>query len=174
MVFEENAVNPKGVIVLDCKGADIKLYSQNNSYINSGLFKKYNFLYVNILTKASSSPLSCYSILITTISGLHRYYPSSFYLILNESDNNGVIVQKTNTVNYPFNVIYSNNSENENIVHSIDLSANSQEYTIPQNISFNTEQEYENRMKNYRRNFDVGLYLSPTILTGSKLALKKE
>jgi hypothetical protein len=173
MIFEEKSVDPRGIIVIDTKGEDISTYSQKNPYLNSSLFEHYNFLYINILNKGNSAPLSCFNVIIRSISSSYRIFPSAFYVIVSDSKKDALVMKKSNDENYGFNIIYDNAIENEKLLTSLNEATRNQDYKIPIGISFNSDDDYEAKMSNYKRNLDVGFYLSPLFLTGKKLGLTK-
>lgn len=173
MVFEEKATNPKGVIVIDVKGQDIVTYSQNNSYINSNLFQNYNFLYVNVLNKGSASTVSCLDVVIRTVASTHRIYMSVFYVIVNSSSAKQAYIQKANDDSESFNLLYDGSLENKDVPSLLDNATKSQTYRVPVNLAINGDLETEAKMRNYKRNFDIGIYLSPLFLKDAKLGIKK-
>ncbi len=173
MVFEEKVTSPKGIIVIDVKGQDIVTYNQNNVYVNSGLFQNYNFLYLNILNKGGASSVSCLDVVIRTVASTHRIYMSAFYVIVNSTNTKEARIQKANEDGDSFNLLYDGSIENEALLKLLDNATNNKAYKVPLNIVVSGDLEREAKMKNYNRNFDIGIYLAPTFLNDSKIGLKK-
>jgi hypothetical protein len=173
LIFEEKAVNPKGVIVLDTKGLNITEYSQTNPLANSALFQNYNFLYINVLNKGSSSLEGCYEVVMKTISDVHHIYLSSFFVINTGNQSETLSIKKAGEANSTYNTISCNASGIIQLVKAMDDVTQFQTYRIPVFIKGNLDEERESKMRNYKRNLDIGIYLSPTFLTDSKLGLSK-
>ncbi len=173
MIFEEKAINPKGVIVIDVKEQDILAYSQSNAYINSELFKNYNFLYINILNKGVVSMSSCLDVIIGTVASMNSLYKSVFYVIVNSSNSQKAYIQKANNDDEGFNLLYAGSIENKGIANMLDNATKNQVYRIPLNTAINGDLEAEAKMRNYKRNFDLGIYLLPLFLNGAELGIKQ-
>jgi hypothetical protein len=164
MIFEETVKNPKGIIVIDVMDEDIKTYSKDNKYLNSGLFLNYNIFYVKTLFKGSSSQLSCYDVLINTISYAHKINKKVFYVFQEQVE--------TSNSEYPFYFITVNNESNlQKIVSDLDSKSFNNEYKL---FIYDSETAYNFQRKNYKNNLDVGLFYSPVYLTGNMLNLSDD
>ncbi len=172
IIFEEKAANPKGVIVLDANGSDIVSYSNNNEFDKSKLFTDYDFLYINILNNGTSDKYTCYDVLIRNIVLAHKINPSVFYYIPNKSSAS-YSIHKSQKIHYDFNIVLLQDENLADLKKGLDGSTNGQLYKLP-NSYRDEELEYQNKMLNYKRNFDVGLFFSPIVLTGNKLGLTKD
>jgi hypothetical protein len=161
MVFEETAINPRGVIVIDVKEEDIKTYCKDNKYLNSGLFLNYNILYVKTLYKGYSTQLDCYNVLINSISYVHKINKTVFYVFQDTID----IPKSENQLNL---VVANKESDLQKIISDLDLKSINNEYIL---MVYDAQSEYNFQRKNYKNNLDVGLFYSPVYLTGNKLDL---
>lgn len=173
LIFEETAVTPLGVILLDAHGRDIKQFAEQNSLLVSKSLEGYNFLYVNIIQTGTSTQNECYEVLVRTISHVYRINPDVFYLIENKvrdtSDK-----QSASKRGFNFRIIHQDLGNVTEILNELSVvSSNDGLYRVPDDY-FASDWEYKNRMLNYARNFDVGVYFSPIILTGSKLNSTKD
>jgi hypothetical protein len=162
-IITKTAVNPKGVIVLNANGADIRLYSQSNRYLSSGLFVNYNFLYLNILRPGNSNIEDCIDIVVHNVSNIHHIYEEAFYYLNTDSAE----LKKNRTSLHKLKTIHVTKRTLTGTLYSIDNAASSQPYKIPDNVlnSGYTDLQNAERMSNYRRNFDVGLYYAPIFFT---------
>lgn len=166
-IFKENAINPKGVIVVDVKGEDLKNYSQSNSYIDSGFFTDYNFLYIKLLNKEDVLSLSCYEVVINTVSYVHRIEESVFFLIYESGQTEHITPFLIKNNSYHFNIV-DNNQDNLKILKSeLDTLLINQNYGKPK--AYTSEEIQAVKMSNYKQNFDVGFFCSPFVLFGQKL-----
>lgn len=173
MVFEEKAIHPKGVIVIDVKGQDIAAYSQNNAYINSGLFLNYNFLYINVLNQGAVSATSCLDVILATVASMHRLSKSVFYVMVSSSNSQKALIQKANNDGEGFNLLYGGSLENKEIVNVLDDATKNQVYRMPLSIALSGDLEAEAKKRNYKQNFDLGIYLLPLFLNGAELGIKQ-
>lgn len=166
MIFEEAKFSPKAVIVLDAGGSDIRTFSRKNELKNSNLFDTYSFLYVNVLNQGRSNLLSCYEVVVNSISSAHRVNLTSFYL-LKKNSNESIVIQKPTSFSYHFNIIEFKTENYSTLFNSLERETEGQIYRKPE-IQSSGETEREERMMNYKRNFDIGVYFSPLFGLGKK------
>nr|WP_315242186.1 hypothetical protein [uncultured Flavobacterium sp.] len=166
-LFKENAPLPKGVLVIDTKGEDLKTYSESNQYLNSGLFNDYNFLYINILDKENRNSLNCYNVVIYTVSYVRNINESVFFFVnpSQEIDPAGPFFIKNSS--YSFNIINRSQNSLELLKTELDAALLSKTYKNPK--VYTSEEIQAEKMSNYRRNFDVAFFYSPLIFFGPKL-----
>ncbi|EJL62778.1 hypothetical protein [Flavobacterium sp. CF136] len=166
-LFKENAPLPKGVLVIDAKGEDLKTYSESNQYLNSGLFNDYNFLYINILDKENRNSLNCYNVVIYTVSYVRNINESVFFFVnpSQEIDPAGPFFIKNSS--YSFNIINKSPSSLEILKTELNAALLSKTYKNPK--VYSNEEIQAEKMSNYRRNFDVAFFYSPLIFFGPKL-----
>src|SRR6218665_2507542 len=80
-LFDEKAPFPKGVLVIDAKGEDLKTYCKNNPYLNS------------------------YNVVIYTTSSVHNINESTFFLISSSEQINQDTSSFIKNNSYSFNII---------------------------------------------------------------------
>lgn len=165
-LFQENSASPKGVLVMDAGGQDLKTLSENNIYIKSGLFSDYNIVYINILDEENKNSLNCYNAIIYTISSVRKIKESVFFLInpFNDQTQNAVIYKDSA---YPFNFINSRYESLDLLKSELDEELSGTSYTTDVLYSYEDIQLY--KMQNYKDNFDVGFFYSPLAIFGPKL-----
>lgn len=165
-LFQENSASPKGVLVIDAGGEDLKALSENNIYIKSGLFSDYNIVYINILDKGNKNSLNCYNAIIYTISSVRKIKESAFFLIspLEDKTQNAIIYKDSA---YPFNFINSRHENLDLLKTELDAELSGKSYTTDKLYSY--EDIRSDKMQNYKDNFDVGFFYSPLALFGPKL-----
>jgi hypothetical protein len=165
-LFQENSTSPKGVLVIDAGGEDLKNLSENNIYVKSGLFADYNIVYINILDKKIKSSLNCYNAIIYTIASVRKIKESVFFLInpLDENTQNAIIYKDSA---YPFSFINNHHESLEVLKTELDAELSGKSYTTDKLYSY--EDIQSDKMKNYKDNFDVGFFYSPFALFGPKL-----
>lgn len=166
-LFDEKAPFPKGVLVIDAKGEDLKTYCKNNPYLNSQLFNEYNFLYINILNKENQAYLNCYNVVIYTISSVHNINESTFFLISSSEQINQDTSSFIKNNSYSFNIINSNQTNLEVLKTEMDSVLLNKAYKNP--VVYSYEEIQNQKMLNYKRNFDVSFFCSPLIFFGPKL-----
>lgn len=172
MMFEQTNPAPKAVIVLDAEGVDLVTFSKTNPYVASGLFTNYNFLYINVLNAGNSSSMDCYEIIIRAIAATGNIFLSSFYLIQKPEEDN-LFIQKPNQALHSFSIFYLRNNQFNQLFTALEKATLRHAYKPTEKEAVNPEEEYDKKMLNYKRNFDVGLFYNPLILTGKKLGLDK-
>lgn len=165
-LFQENSASPKGVLVIDAGGEDLKTLSENNIYVKSGLFSDYNIVYINILDKENKNSLNCYNAIIYTISSVRKIKESVFFLInpLEDKTQNAIIYKDSA---YPFNFINSRHESLDLLKTELDAELFGKSYTTE--ILYSYEDIRSDKMQNYKDNFDVGFFYSPLALFGPKL-----
>ncbi|MCD9576239.1 hypothetical protein [Flavobacterium soyae] len=166
-LFKENTPLPKGVLVIDAKGADLKAYNESNPYLNSGLFKDYNFLYINILSKENEIPLNCYNVIIYTVAYIHDVNESVFFLVSASGLTNPDAPFFIKNSSYPFNIINNSQSSLEKLKTELDAALISKAYKNPK--VYTSEEIQAKKMLNYKRNFDASFFYSPLVFFGPKL-----
>lgn len=165
-LFQENSSSPKGVLVINAGGEDLKTLSENNLYVKSGLFIDYNILYINILDNESKNSLNCYNAIIYTISSVRKIKESVFFLISPFDDNTQSTLIYKNSA-YPFSFIKSHHESLEVLKTELDAQLSDKSYTTDKLYSY--EDIRSDKMENYKDNFDVALFYSPLALFGPKL-----
>lgn len=166
-LFKENAPLPKGVLVIDTKGEDLKTYSENNQYLNSGLFNDYNLLYINILDKENRNSLNCYNVVIYTVSYVRNINESVFFLISASGLTNPDAPFFIKKSSYPFNIINNSQSSLDKLKTELDAALISKAYKNPK--VYSGEEIQAKKMLNYKRNFDASFFYSPLVFFGPKL-----
>lgn len=165
-LFQENSASPKGVLVIDAGGENLKALSENNIYVKSGLFSDYNIVYINILDKENKNSLNCYNAIIYTISSVRKIKESVFFLInpLEDKTQNAIIYKDSA---YPFNFINTRHESPDLLKTELDAELSGKSYTTDKLYSY--EDIRSDKMQNYKDNFDVGFFYSPLALFGPKL-----
>lgn len=171
MIFSDTVQHPHAVIVLDAKGADLRTFATSNIFSTSPSIAGKNLVYLNIVNQGSSSELECYEVAIRSISSSRKINPSLFYLLLNQSKSQ-VFIQKASQQKINFNIAYYNKDNVQDVLASIDTTTWNVKYSKPDE-GIGNEARIEKRMKNYAKNFDLGVNLSLLGLTGNKLNLSK-
>jgi hypothetical protein len=173
MIFEETAKSPRGVIVIDVKNADIKTYSRDNAYL--ALQANYNILYIKLLNKGATAPMSCYDAVITTISSTDRVEKSAFYVVETSTGGMQPIIKKGDEPIYPFNVIYDVDADLGKLRRALDAATLNSTYALPTltHSYLDDDPERIKRMENYKGNHDIGVHISPLFLTGKQLGIDK-
>lgn len=165
-MFQENSASPKGVLVIDADGGDLKTLSQNNIYVKSGLFMDYNILYINILNKENKNSLNCYNAIIYTICSIRGIRESVFFVISPSDDPTQTAIIYKNS-SYPFSIINHRHESLELLKSELDAQLLDKSYRTDKLYSY--EEIRSDKMENYKDNFDVALFYSPLVLFGPKL-----
>lgn len=170
LLFEEEAISPKGVIVLDAEGENLLNFSSNNQVKNSKLFNDYNFLYLNILNFGKSTRFDCYQTIIRVVGNSSKITLSSFYLI-QRPDQPGVVLQNGFNSQYSINILYVTDTSYLPLLKTLNQISQPESYRIKELQQYNSEERFEERMANYNRNVDLQFFYAPTFLTGNKLGM---
>jgi hypothetical protein len=165
-LFQENSASPKGVLVIDAEGRDLKTLSQNNIYVNSGLFIDYNILYINILDKESKNFLNCYNAIIYNICSIEKIRESVFFVISPSDDPTQTSIIYKNS-SYPFSIINHRHENLELLKSELDAQLLDKSYRTDKLYSY--EEIRSDKMGNYKDNFDAAFFYSPLVLFGPKL-----
>jgi hypothetical protein len=170
MVFEPTAEDPKAVVVIDVEKADIKTYSRDNPYL--ALSKKYNILYIKILNQGTTSPLSCYDVVIATIANTDRIHKTAFYVLQKPLSADRPVLKKSYEPTYAFNIIYEEGANINKLKKTLDEATLNRPYTT---TAIQTVSEFEaerlKRMTHHMGNKDIGVHLTPLFLMSNKLGL---
>lgn len=173
MIFINQAIQPKAVLVIDAGGMDLVTYSKTSVFSDSLLKKHYNLLYVNILNKINSNTMTCYDAIINTYHNTDRIVKSAFYLVYKPQNNSSIIIKKHDDPGYKFNTINYPKGEIKEFVQALDSATFNQPYFIPVESAINYEMRFNSRIKNYRFNHDIGFFFQPNFLTGDKLGINR-
>jgi hypothetical protein len=174
MIFINQAILPKAVLVINAGGADLIAYSKTSVFSDSLLKKHYNLLFVNILNKNNSNSMICYDAIINTYHVTDRIEKSAFYVVYKPQNNSSVIIKKHDEPDYKFNTINYPEGEITEFVQALDNATLNQPYFIPIQSIVNYEMQFNSRIKNYKFNHDIGLYFQPLFLTGDKLGINRK
>lgn len=172
MVFEEKALQPKAVLVIDSEGEDIVKFANQNLFILNQHFQHFNYLYINVVQKGTSEIMDCYERVINAVSVTHKIKLSSFYLLKKANDNE-MILQKPNQSLMSFNVLYYKAENISGTLSSISNITKPEDYAIKAETIIDDDEVYDQRMKNYHRNFDLGVNFTPIGLFGSRLGMDR-
>lgn len=167
MIFFEEKINPKGVLVQDVGDATLEDFANNNSILESGYFDGFSFLYIKILNKGQSDITDCIDAVIITVSSGKRINIPAFYFLdpIVQSD---IVFQRSYSNPIKWNILHYDSDNLKNLSDLLQRESAFQPYR-PLTKYFNYQEEFRSRMENYKRNFDVGLSWSPHFLTGNKL-----
>lgn len=167
MIMEETALKPKGVIVLDVFSDDILAFFKENPYTQNGGFSDYNFLLVKIINLGSSKPTDCYQVIANAAAYSSNINQLAFYHI-EETAQGLITIRQGSGIGSFSRVIYSGEFNLVRIKTALDETAVKVQYQLP-----DSQAEYASRLSNYRRNFDIGFSVMPSVLGGNKLGLDR-
>lgn len=167
LALEENWSNPIGVVIIEVQNEDLKIFIQQNQAKHKAVYENFNLLYIRFLNEKDRASLDCIEAVVNVVSMRYYIHRSVFYYIQNTDENKSVLVNRE-MLEYDFNVIIPLEGDESN-AHSIMVSdVINKKYAIDR-VSSKSYEDLDALMKNYSRNFDLGLFYSPEILLGNKL-----
>jgi hypothetical protein len=168
-IFDERNKIAKGVIVQEAIGTDIRSFARSNKLYNSDLFSDYNFLFINTLNQGRTDHLDCIDVGIRSVANTSSINTTAFYYLLNTSTKGNPSNSLQNS-KYIFNIVQVSDSDYSSLKTNLDTFTKERQYKVVE-TDISLSNRFEQRMANYKKNMDIGLYYSPIFLSGNKLSL---